>query len=125
VHAEGAALVFDTCLRQVAEQNGLELVPGKMVWELRPPVRGDKGDGVRRVVAEAGARTVVVIGDDLGDLPAFEAVAALRDEGVAGLLICSASQEEDALRSRADVVVDGPPGVAAWLRQLAERIRRA
>jgi trehalose 6-phosphate phosphatase len=50
-------------------------------------------------------------------------VAALRHEGVAGLLVCSASQEEDALRSRADVVVDGPAGVAAWLRDLASRLR--
>jgi trehalose-6-phosphatase len=42
--------------------------PGKLVWELRPAVRSDKGHAVRRVMAESGARAVVVAGDDLGDL---------------------------------------------------------
>ena len=69
----------DRTAREVAEQHGLELIPGKMVWELRPRVPGDKGDGVRRVVAESGASFVVVIGDDLGDLPAFAAQFAGKD----------------------------------------------
>jgi beta-phosphoglucomutase-like phosphatase (HAD superfamily) len=33
-----------------AEAHGLELVPGKLGWELRPAVRGDKGEAVRRLV---------------------------------------------------------------------------
>ena len=109
-------------LRDLAARHGLVLEPGRNVLEIRASGT-DKGGALRELVAETGARQVVFAGDDLGDLPAFEAVAALRDEGVAGLLVCSASQEEDALRSRADVVVDGPAGVAAWLRDLAARLR--
>jgi trehalose 6-phosphate phosphatase len=109
-------------LRDLAARHGLLLEPGRNVLEIRA-AGNDKGGALRELVAETGARQVVFAGDDLGDLPAFEAVAALRDEGVAGLLVCSASQEEDALRSRADVVVDGPAGVAAWLRDLAARLR--
>ena len=61
-------------------------------------------------------------GDDLGDLPAFEAVQALRDEGLTGLLVCSASYEEDALVEISDVILDGPAGVAEWLTALADAI---
>ena len=111
-------------LRDLAARHGLLLEPGRQVLEIRA-AGTDKGETLRGLVAETGARQVVFAGDDLGDLPAFEAVASLRDEGLPGLLVCSASQEEDALKSRADVVVDGPAGVAVWLRELAESIRRA
>jgi len=110
-------------MRDLAARHGLLLEPGRNVLEIRAP-GSDKGGALRALVAETGARQVVFAGDDLGDLPAFETVAALREEGLAGLLVCSASQEEDALRQRADVVVDGPAGVAAWLRDLAARLSR-
>jgi trehalose 6-phosphate phosphatase len=111
---------MDRTARQIAEQHGLELIPGKMVWELRPAVRADKGDGVRRVVAESGARAVVVVGDDLGDLPAFAAVARLVSEGHDGLRVAVRSEEapEDLLAA-ADLVLDGPEGVLGFLRRLA------
>lgn len=76
---------IDQAARKIAGQHALEVIPGKLVWELRPPVRRDKGDAVRRVVAESGARDVVVVGDDLGDLPAFSAVAQLAGQGHKGL----------------------------------------
>jgi trehalose 6-phosphate phosphatase len=69
--------------RQIADRHGLEVVLGKLVWELRPAVRSDKGHAVRRLMAESGARAVVVAGDDLGDLPAFAAAKEL--SGNAGL----------------------------------------
>jgi trehalose 6-phosphate phosphatase len=58
-------------------------------------------------------------GDDLGDVPAFEAIAGLRAEGVPGLAVCSGSAEVTALADLADLVVDGPDGVAALLGALA------
>jgi trehalose 6-phosphate phosphatase len=38
---------------------------------------------------------------------------------VPGLLVCSGSTEVTALAERADLVVDGPDGVVAWLDSLA------
>ena len=111
-------------VQELAARHGLTVEPGRNVLEIRAPGT-DKGDALRRLVAETGATQVVFGGDDLGDLPAFEAVVALREEGVPGLLVASASHEEDALSRLADVVVDGPAGVAAWLRDLAARIRAA
>lgn len=111
---------IDRTARQVAEQHGLELIPGKLVWELRPAVRADKGDGVRRVVAEADARAVVVVGDDLGDLPAFAAVADLLTQGHEGLRVAVRSEEAPpALLAAADLVLDGPQAVLGFLRRLA------
>jgi trehalose 6-phosphate phosphatase len=111
---------IDRTARQIAERFGLEIIPGKMVWELRPKVRGDKGDGVRLVVAESGARAVVVVGDDLGDLPAFAAVAQLAAEGHDGLRVAVRSEEAPPeLLASADLVLDGPEGVLDFLRRLA------
>ncbi|SFL13483.1 trehalose-phosphatase [Geodermatophilus ruber] len=111
---------IDRTARRIAEEHGLEIVPGKMVWELRPPVRGDKGDAVRRVVDESGARAVVVIGDDLGDLPAFAAVTELAAAGVDGLRVAVRSAESPPeLLAGADLVLEGPEGVLEFLRRLA------
>jgi len=108
-------------LSDLAARHGLVLAPGKNVWEIRAPGM-DKRAALRAIVDETGAHQVVFAGDDLGDLPAFRAVRELATAGVAGLLVCSASTEEDALTELADVVVDGPAGLAAWLDKLAERL---
>jgi trehalose 6-phosphate phosphatase len=110
-------------LTRLAEETGLVVEPGRLVLELRPP-GVDKGAALRSLVEELDARTVVFAGDDLGDLPAFDAVADLRRQGRAGLLVCSGSAEETALAQRADVVVDGPDGVVALLRALTALLGR-
>ena len=113
------AAPIDAAAREVAGRHGLEVVPGKLVWELRPAVRSDKGDAVRRVVAESGAREVVVVGDDLGDLAAFAAAAQLAAEGRDALRVAVASAEAPpALLSEADLVVEGPAGVLGFLQRL-------
>ena len=53
---------------------------------------------------------------------AFQGAHGLAADGVVGLLICSASTEEDALAELADVIVDGPTGLATWLNELAGRL---
>jgi trehalose 6-phosphate phosphatase len=114
------AAPVDQAARQIADRHGLEVVPGKLVWELRPAVRSDKGDAVRRVVAESGAREVVVVGDDLGDLAAFAAAAEFAAEDRDGLRVAVRSAEAPpALLAEADLAVDGPPGVLAFLQLFA------
>jgi trehalose 6-phosphate phosphatase len=109
-------------VRVLAESHGLCVEPGRQVWEIRAP-GVDKGAALRSFVTEVGARQVIFAGDDLGDLAAFDAVRRLRGEGIEGLLVCSASFEEDALVKISDVIVDGPTGVAGWLAALADELR--
>jgi trehalose 6-phosphate phosphatase len=100
---------------RVAARHHLEVVRGRLVWELRPQVHSDKGDAVRRVMASSGAQALLVAGDDLGDLPAF----AVAGELGGGLRVAVRSAEAPAeLLDAADLVVDGPEGV----RDLLERL---
>lgn len=108
-------------LEQLASRHGLAVEPGRLVLEMRG--RGmDKGLALRGLVQEHAARCVVYAGDDLGDLAAYDAVDEMRAEGRAGVLVCAASAEQEALLARADVVVPGPGGLVAWLERLAERL---
>jgi trehalose 6-phosphate phosphatase len=82
----------------------------------------DKGAALRALVAELGSTSVLYTGDDLGDLAAFDAVEALRAEGVPGVTVCSASDEVLTLAERADLVVDGPPGVVRLVESLTSEL---
>ena len=119
--------VFDRLLpvlTEAARARGLAVEPGRLVIEVRAPGM-DKGVALRRLVAEYDAGAVVFVGDDLGDVPAFEAADALRAAGLPALLVCSGSDEEPALAALADLVVDGPDGVMAFLRRLTADLEAA
>lgn len=122
--------------RAVAERHGLALAPGRMALELRPQVTIDKGTAVRDLVLGPpgvardrlqSPRALVVAGDDLGDLPAFDAAAALVAEGHldAALRIGVRSTEAPGeLAERCDVVVSGPLGLAQTLGVFARSLGR-
>ncbi len=109
-------------LRDLAARHDLVVEPGRSVIEVRSP-GAHKGEAVRTLVDELGAGGFVFAGDDLGDVEAFEAVRTLAQDGLPTLLVCSSSEEENALLRLADVVVDGPVGVLDLLAQLAEDAR--
>lgn len=109
-------------LRELAARCGLATEPGRRVIELRPTGM-DKGQALRTLVVQTQPAAVAFVGDDLGDLAAFAEVERLRDTGVAGLLVCSGSSEETALAERADLVVDGPGGVADFIETIVARMR--
>lgn len=105
-------------IQQLAARHNLAVEPGRLVLELR--ARGsDKGQALRSLAEETGATSLVFGGDDLGDLPAYDAVEAMRRQGRSGILVCAASAEQHALAARADVVVAGPDGLVTWLDYLA------
>lgn len=109
-------------LRSIAERAGLEPHPARNALELRPP-GFEKGGALRGFVTERGGRAVLFVGDDLGDLPAFAALADLRADGIPGLGVVSDSPEVSGLREHADLVLSGPDAVVVFLHQLAERLR--
>ena len=98
---------------------GLRVHQGRMSLELRPPLDVDKGTVVRSLVE--GMRAVAVFGDDLGDLPAFDALAELGAQGVAVARVAVVDAESDDLvAARSDLVVKGPAGAVTLLEQLAQ-----
>jgi trehalose 6-phosphate phosphatase len=111
---------LEPVLRDLAVSTGLEAVLGKFAIELRPP-GVDKGAALRDLVAEIGATTVIYVGDDVGDLPAFRTVTSLRESGaINGMAVIAVGDETPAdLRAAADLELPGPEAVVAWLGGLA------
>jgi trehalose 6-phosphate phosphatase len=105
-------------LAAAAERHDLHLEPGRLVLEVRSAGM-HKGIALREALETYGGEGVVFVGDDLGDLEAFQAVADLREHGMPSLLVCSSSDEQEALAELADVVVEGPAGVVDLLEGLA------
>ena len=117
--------VFDRLLpvlEDLARRHDLVVEPGRNVIEVRS-AGVHKGAVVEQLVEELDAGAFLFAGDDLGDLQAFEAVTRLGKQGMATLLVCSASDEESTLVPLSDVVVHGPEGVLDLLRQLAADAR--
>lgn len=92
-----------------------------MSYELHPPIEVDKGTALLELSQEL--TSVCFIGDDVGDLPAFDALDALDERSVATVRIGVRSPEESAeLVERADIGVDGPAGVRAALVELRDAL---
>jgi trehalose 6-phosphate phosphatase len=106
-------------LASLAGRAGLVVEPGRFVIELRP-AGADKGAALENLAKERRPGAVLFCGDDLGDVPAFNAVRALRAAGIPGLAVCSGSAEVTGLAEQADLMVDGPGGVVALLDSLAD-----
>ena len=105
-----------------AEASGLRTHWGRKVLEIRPPVRIDKGEGIRSFLAGVDLDAALYAGDDRTDLDAFRALRELRDGGQLSHIVRVgvASEEGPAeVVAEADVVVEGPDGVRELLGLLS------
>ncbi|MDQ3752747.1 MAG: trehalose-phosphatase [Actinomycetota bacterium] len=115
-----AAEAMSSLADELAAEYGLVQAPGKCALELRPPGEWSKGDVVTARSGSAGLRGAAFVGDDRGDLPAFDALDRLEAEGLTTIKVGVRSLESPPeLLRRADVIVDGPSGVLEWLREVA------
>jgi trehalose 6-phosphate phosphatase len=104
---------------QQAQRSGLECRPARMSYELHPPIAADKGTALRDLADDLEA--ICFVGDDVGDLKAFDALDELAAGGLTTLRVAVRSPEVDQrLIERADLVVDGPEGALQLVRYLAE-----
>ena len=116
-HPELATAVQGWATHQ-ATRSGLVYRPARMSVELHPPIDADKGTATEAIVGRAGA--VCFVGDDVGDLPAYDALDRLAERGVHTLRVAVGSAEVSSeLLRRADLVVDGPPAVLDLLERLS------
>lgn len=120
-HPELASLVRSAVARE-CDATGLVAHDGRKSIELRPPLPVDKGTTVAELVQ--GCTAACYLGDDLGDLPAFDALARLSALGSLDSVTVAAVDEESPAEvlSAADVVVAGPAGALGVLRWLADRV---
>lgn len=112
--APEAELTCREAAEAMAEATGLELQPGKMVFELKPP-GGNKAEGVRALMGSApfaGTRPIF-LGDDWTDEDGF---AAAQDLGGAGIYV--GEPRPTAAHYRLDSVADA----LDWLEMAAEAV---
>lgn len=98
----------------------LRVADGRMVVNLLPPVRVDKGTAVERLVLLRKLLAVVYLGDDVTDLDAFRAVRSLRESGrVQGVAVAVASAESPVdLLAEADYMLEDVDAVVCLLREM-------
>jgi trehalose 6-phosphate phosphatase len=114
--AEAAAVIAAIA----GNQPSLEVIEGKMVFELRP--RGtDKGTAVRRFMAQApfAGRLPVFIGDDRTDEDAFTAVQE------AGGFAIKIGDDETVARYRVATAAEARALMAEWKAVLSSSQQRA
>jgi trehalose 6-phosphate phosphatase len=112
-------------LQRLAESEGLRLEPGRLVFELRPGGT-DKGTALVSLVDVFSARSVCYVGDDLGDIAAFDALDDFRSKGIATLGVFSGAPDEPGLADlaeRADLQLNGPDAVVAFLEAVLVVVR--
>jgi trehalose 6-phosphate phosphatase len=101
--------------------HGLAHYRGRSVVDLRPHDAGGKREAVERLVARHRPGAIVVLGDELSDVDAFEAVVAARRSGVLGVTIAVHGTSAPApaeLLAHADLAVGSARAVGRFLRAL-------
>ena len=114
-------------LEPLAEGRGLGIKEGKMVWEIGPRVEVNKGTAVRRLAREYELTGAIVLGDDVTDCDAFDAVHGLvRERGIRGAAVVVVDEETpEAVLRKADYRLSGPGEVEEFLRWMAYVSSRA
>jgi trehalose 6-phosphate phosphatase len=101
-----------------AEAAGLRTHWGRMVLEVRPPVRIDKGAGIASFLDTTDVSAAMYVGDDTTDLDAFRMLTQLRDKGRLSHAVTVGVHSEEGpeeIVTEADLVVEGTDGVLELL----------
>ena len=116
---ERARAILDDVAQRLADRHGLRRAGGRLAFELRPPEEFSKAAVVLDRARALNLEAAMFIGDDRVDLPAFDALDVLADEGMATARIAVSSDEvPPELIERADVVVPDPSAALDFLRGL-------
>jgi trehalose-phosphatase len=110
--------------------HGLAHYRGRSVVDLRPREAGGKREAVDRLIADQRPGAIAVLGDEMSDIDAFEAVIAARDArdgrrrpvGVTIAVHGTSRPAPTELLELADIRLAGAPQVGRWLAALARRV---
>jgi len=103
----------------------LRLMDEKTSIGIVPRLDIDKGTAVTRLIQQHHLKSAIYLGDDIGDLPAFQAIRVAREKqqfmGLAVLVTGAATRQS--LLHEVDFTVDGVPETTALLNWLVENTR--
>jgi trehalose-phosphatase len=129
VAAARAAVVaaIDTVEQGLGLVHGLAHYRGRSVVDLRPREAGGKREAVDRLIELHRPGGVVVLGDELSDVDAFEAVLAARSSdatlrGITAAVHGTLRPAPPELLQRADIALAGAHEVGRLLAGLARRL---
>ena len=132
VQAARSAVVaaIDAVERRLGLVHGLAHYRGRSVVDLRPREAGGKREAVDRLVDRHRPGAIAVLGDEMSDIDAFEAVVAARTastggDPVVGVTIAVHGATRPApseLLALADLRLSGAHHVGRWLAALARRL---
>jgi len=117
---ERAAEIVDW-VEQVANETGLDAGVAKMSVELHPPTDRSKGDAVHDMLG--GIDVAVYLGDDVGDIPAFERLESLSTAGVLrayAIVLVESAETAPILREFATNTVGSPGEIIEVLDVLVD-----
>ena len=116
--ARGAVLKM---MRSFVDTRGLAIKEGKMVVEAGPKAEVNKGTAVSRLVREFGLTGAIVLGDDVTDCDAFDAVHdAVLGRGFRGAAVAVVDEETPkSVLQKADYRLEGRGEVEEFLRWMA------
>jgi trehalose 6-phosphate phosphatase len=121
---EQARIRILTTLEPLAMQAQMKIGEGKRVIEVLAPLHINKGQGLRRFVAQFGLQGVIFAGDDRTDLDAVLEVETLRRNGLAAhAIVVQHADTMPALLEHADSTVKGVEGMAQQLQAMVNQLR--
>lgn len=111
-------------LVHAAGTHDLQLVPGRMIMELRPSTGISKGTALRDIIDHNGLKGVVFSGDDISDVEGFEILAGMREAGTIAALIIGVVGPDTPVQVReaSDVQVASPTEMSAVLTAIARHL---
>ena len=115
--------------RRLGLVHGLAHYRGRSVVDLRPRDAGGKREAVERLLRRDRPGAVAVLGDEMSDIDAFEAVRAAREPGsdrpIVGVTVAVhgvARPAPQGLLALADLRLAGARDVGRWLAALERRL---
>lgn len=123
---EARVAILEAISRSQAAR-GLQAAEGRMVVNILPPIRADKGTAVDRLIRHFELHGVLYMGDDVTDVDAFRALRQVRADGqclTLSVAVVSLEAPLD-LRAEADYTVSGVDEVVRFLQHAAEWLEGA
>lgn len=112
-------------LAPLCEQYGFRLTEGRYIWEIKPPLKVDKGTALREIIEDYALESALFLGDDVTDYAAMDMLSRLAAESGRRLFGVSVGVTHPTtppeLFYHCDFIVNGVTEVTTLLRWLLAR----